>query len=86
MTGKPNVLSGQMDKDVQGFSIAFLMIFVSNHNTIVSQETHEILSPLSLHYICDLLFLSLTVLTMPLIAGNYSEEISKNLQLLKRQL
>ena len=75
-----------MDKDVQGFSIAFLMIFVSNHNTIVSQETREILSPLSLHYICDLLFLSLTVLTMPLIAGNYSEEISKNLQLLKRQL
>ena len=75
-----------MDKDVQGFSIAFLMIFVSNHNTIVSQETHETLSPLSLHYICDLLFLSLTVLTMPLIAGNYSEEISKNLQLLKRQL
>ena len=49
-----------MDKDVQGFSIAFLMIFVSNHNTIVSQETREILSPLSLHYICDLLFLSLT--------------------------
>ena len=86
MTGKPNVLSGQMDKDVQGFSIAFLMIFVSNHNTIVSQETHEILSSLSLHYICDLLFLSLTVPTMPLIAGNYSEEISKNLQLLKRQL
>lgn len=75
-----------MDKDVQGFSIAFLMIFVSNHNTIVSQETREILSPLSLHFICDLLFLSLTVLTMPLIAGNYSEEISKNLQLLKRQL
>ena len=75
-----------MDKDVQGFSIAFLMIFVSNHNTIVSQETREILSPLSLHYICDLLFLSLTVLIMPLIAGNYSEEISKNLQLLKRQL
>ena len=28
----------------------------------------------------------LTGLTMPLIAGNYSEEISKNLQLLKRQL
>ena len=60
MTGKPNVLSGQMDKDVQGSSIAFLVIFVSNHNTIVSQETREILSPLSLHYICDLLFLSLT--------------------------
>lgn len=40
-----------MDKDVQGSSIAFLVIFVSNHNTIVSQETREILSPLSLHYI-----------------------------------
>ena len=75
-----------MDKDVQGSSIAFLVIFVSNHNTIVSQETREILSPLSLHYICDLLFLSLTGLTLPLIERNYSEEISKNLQLLKRQL
>lgn len=75
-----------MDKDVLGSSIAFLVIFVSNQNTIVSQETREILSPLSLHYICDLLFLSLTGLTMPLIEGNYSEEIAKNLQLLKRQL
>ena len=75
-----------MDKDVLGSSIAFLVIFVSNQNTIVSQETREILSPLSLHYICDLLFLSLTGFTMPLIEGNYSEEIAKNLQLLKRQL
>ena len=75
-----------MDKDVLGSSIAFLVIFVSNQNTIVSQETREILSPLSLHYICDLLFLSLTGLTMPLIEGNYREEIAKNLQLLKRQL
>ena len=75
-----------MDKDVLGSSIAFLVIFVSNQNTIVSQETREILSPLSLHYICDLLFLSLTGLTMPLIEGNYREEIAKNLQLLKRKL
>ena len=75
-----------MDKDVLGSSIAFLVIFVSNQNTIVSQETREILSPLSLHYICHLLFLSLTGLTLPLIERNYSEEISKNLQLLKRQL
>ena len=50
--------SGQMDKDVQGFSIAFLVKFVSNYNTIVSQEACEILLPLSLYYICDLLFLS----------------------------